>query len=96
MTTKVGSLYYLDCQEIAGQQVNAVEMKEPESKKKSTWHRQFGHVGVRNLQKLAQDNMINIFDFDMSNDLCIGGKHNSQFPKGTTTRSNEPLRSGPQ
>ena len=41
--------------------------------------------------------MIDGFDFDASSDLtfcetCVGGKHyRSQFPKGTSTRSNEPL-----
>lgn len=96
VATKVGSLYYLDCQEIVGgQRLNTAEMK-PESKE-SVWHRRFGHLGVRSLQKLARDNMIDSFDFDASSDLtfcetCVGGKHHkSQFPKGTSTRSNEPL-----
>ena len=97
MATKVGSLYYLDCQGIVrGQQANSAEVKKPESKE-SVWHRRFGHLGVRNLQKLARDDMIDDFDFDASSDLtfcetCVGGKHHkSQFPKGTSTRSNEPL-----
>ena len=71
MGTKVGSLYYLDYQKITrGQQVNAAETKKPGSKQ-SIWHRRFGHLGVRNLQKLAQDNMINGFDFDTSSDLTV-------------------------
>ena len=97
MATKVGSLYYLDYQKISrGQQVNAAETKKPESKE-SIWHRRFGHLGVRNLQKLARDDMINNFDFDASSDLtfcetCVGGKHHkSKFPKGTSNRSTEPL-----
>lgn len=96
MAMKVGSLYYLDYQEITEcHQANTVETKEPESKE-SIWHRQFGHLGVINLQKLARD-MIKSFDYDASNDLtfcetCIGGKHHkSQFPKGVTTRFDEPL-----
>ena len=97
MGTKVGCLYYLDYQKIArGQQVNAAETKKPESKQ-SIWHGRFGHLRVRNLQKLARDNMINGFDFDTSSDLtfceaCVSGKHHkSQFPKGTSNRSTEPL-----
>ena len=96
MATKVGSLYYLDYQKISrGQQINAAETK-PESKE-CVWHRRFGHLGVRNLQKLARDNMVNSFDFDASSDLmfcepCVGGKHHkSQFPRGTSNRSTEPL-----
>ena len=52
---------------------------------------------MKNLQKLARDNMIDGFDFNASSDLTfcemyVGGKHHrSQFPKGTSTRSNEPL-----
>ena len=93
MGTKVGSLYYLDYQKIArGQQVNAAETKKPESRQ-SIWHQRFGHLGVRNLQKLARDNTINGFDFDASSDLtfceaCVGGKHHkSQFPKATVLLS---------
>ena len=96
MATKIGSLYYLDCQKISrSQQVNATETK-PESKE-SIWYRRFGHLEVRNLQKLARDYMVNSFDFDASTDLafcetCVGGKHHkSQFPKATGNRSTEPL-----
>ena len=58
MAMKVGSLYYLDYQEITECHLaNTVETKEPESKE-SIWHRQFGHLGVITLQKLARDSMI--------------------------------------
>ena len=54
MATKV------DYQKLAtGQQANAVKSKQ--ESKENIWHR---HLGVKNLKKLARDNMIDGFDFD--------------------------------
>lgn len=88
LATKVDSLYYLNCKRTTrSQQVIAVETQEY---KESLWHRQFGHLGVKNLQKLARDKMLDSFDFNTSSDptfceTCVVDKHHkSQFPKGTT------------
>ena len=47
---RVGSLYYFDCL-IGSQHVNVTGSVCQESKEE-VWHRRFGHLGVRNLQKL--------------------------------------------
>ena len=37
----------------------------------------FGHLGMRNLQQLAQKQLVDGFDFDSSKETetCVGGKH---------------------
>jgi len=73
--TRVGSLYYLDCQsKTTSERVNAAEVKE------NVWHRRFGHLGVRNLQKLAKDKLADGLDYDPSKGIgfcesCTEGKH---------------------
>ena len=93
--TRVGSLYYLDC--LTGcQNVNVTGSDHVESKEE-VWHRRFGHLGVRNLQKLAKDELVSGYDYDVSKDigfceLCTEGKHHrSQFPANTGKRSKELL-----
>ena len=90
--TRRGSLYYLDCQtKTTSQRVNAGEVKE------NVWHRWFGHLGVRNLQKLAKDKLADGFDYDPSKGIdicksCTEGKHHqSRFPTSGGKRSEEPL-----
>ena len=87
--TRVGSLYYLDCQ--AKQQVNAAQCKEV------LWHRQYGYLGTQSLQKLARDKLVDNFDFDFLKEvdfceMCVKGKHHrSQFKSNEATRAKEPL-----
>ena len=87
--TRVGSLYYLDCQ--AKQQVNAAQCKEV------LWHRRYGHLGTQSLQKLARDKLVDNFDFDFLKEVdfcetCVKGKHHrSQFKSNEATRAKEPL-----
>ena len=63
---RVGSLYYLDCL-TSCQNVNIAENSHQGSKE--VWHRRFGHLGVRNLQKLAKDELVSGYDYDVSNRL---------------------------
>jgi len=62
-----------------------------------TWHRRFGHLGARNLQKLAKHRMVDGFDFDATKQIkfcesCVNGKHHrSNFPTSGGKRSEEPL-----
>ena len=87
--TRVGSLYYLNCQ--VKQQVNVVQCKE------ELWHRRYGHLGTQSLQKLARDKLVDNFDFDASKEIefcetCVEGKHHrSQFKSNGATRAKEPL-----
>ena len=65
--SRVGSLYYLDHQ-TSSHQVHAVTNGSQE-KKEDVWHRRYDHLGVRNLRKLAKDNLVNDFDYDTSKEI---------------------------
>ena len=73
--SRVGSLYYLDC-ESPSQQANSAEDRS----KKNVWHHRFGHLGTRNLQQLARDKMVVGIDFDPAKetDFCESSKHSKQ------------------
>ena len=93
--TKVGSLYYLDC--LTGcQEVNAADGLLQESKE-DVWHRRYGHLGARSLQKLARDDLVDGFDYDVLQEIqfcesCAEGKnHRKPFPTSGGKRSKEPL-----
>ena len=56
VATRVGSLYHLNSQ-ADNEQANAAVNKSKETKE-DTWNRRYGHLGVRNLQKLAKENWL--------------------------------------
>ena len=79
--TKAGSLYLLDHKP---NRERANVAKQPETKE-DVWHKRYGHLGVRSLQKLANKNLVDGFDFNWSHELtfceaCPPGKqHRSKF-----------------
>ena len=89
MASRAGSLYYLDCQS-DHQQVHVAT-------KEDVWHRRFGHLGARSLQKLARDELVEGLDYDPKKEIsfcesCTEGKHSrSPFPTCGGKRSEEPL-----
>jgi len=90
--TRVGSLYYLDCQP-GSQQVNTAESSS--NTKEHVWHRRYGHLGVQSLQKLAREKLVYCLDYNTSADVdfcepCVEGKHH--FPANNNTPSAEVLR----
>ena len=93
--SKIGSLYYLNCQTYS-QQVNVADNQCRETKE-DVWHRRLGHLGEQNLQKLAKNELVVGFDYDVSKEIhfcepCAKGKHHrSQFPTSGGKRSEEPL-----
>ena len=95
VATRVGSLYHLNCQ-ADNEQTNAAVNKSKETKV-DTWHRRYGHLGVRTLQKLAKEKLVDGFDFNASRETsfcesCVEGKHHrSRFPVEGGKRSSEPL-----
>ena len=95
VATRVGSLYHLNCQ-ADNEQINAAVNKSKETKE-DTWHRRYGHLGVRNQQKLAEEKLVDDFDFNSSREpslceSCVEGKHHrSRFPVDGGKRSSEPL-----
>ena len=66
--TRVGSLYYLDC-EIDQRAGVAQESKEV------LWHQRYGHLNTQSLQKLARDNLVKGLDFNHTNNhgIAISG-----------------------
>ena len=93
--TRVGSLYYLGHQ-TSSHQVHAVTNGSQE-KNEDVWHRHYGHLGMRNLRKLAKDNLVDDFDYDTTKEVsfcepCANGKHHrSSFPTSGAKRAEEPL-----
>ena len=95
VATRVGSLHHLNCQ-ADDEQINAAVNKSKETKE-DTWYRRYGHLGVRNQQKLANEKLVDDFDFNASREpsfceSCVEGKHHrSRFPVDGGKRSSEPL-----
>ena len=96
VATKVGELYYLNCT-TNGVYSNSADIRVEESKE-DKWHRRFGHLCVRNLQKLAKEKLVHGFDYDSSQEIsfcqsCVEGKlHKSQFPITGGKRAEGPLK----
>ena len=54
-----------------------------QEKNEDVWHRRYGHLGMRNLWKLAKDNLVDDFDYDTTKEVsfcepCANGKHHRQ------------------
>ncbi len=70
--TCVGNLYHL---EHCGQEIVNVAGKDSTEK---LWHRQYGHLGKQNLQRIAREKLVKQFNYDASNKIgfcktCVGG-----------------------
>ena len=96
---KVGSLYHVLCTKLKSH-VYSVTEKQPNkdhSSKEDLWHRRYGHLGIKSLQKLASGDLVEEFDYNASNDIsfcepCLKGKHQrSQFPTYSEKKKSEPL-----
>lgn len=67
------------------------------SSKEHLWHRRYGHLGEKNLQKLAKDKLVDEFDYNELVKIdfcepCLKGKHQrSQFPLFSERVSTKPL-----
>ena len=92
---KVGCLDYLDFQREM-ESSNAANAGSGLSKE-MFWYQRYGHLGARNLNKLASDNLVTGFDFDAKNELdfcepCVHGKfHKCPLPTSGARRADEPL-----
>ena len=81
--TKIGNLFYLNCQPVS---MSSGLVAADLSQKDIVWHKRFGHLGEKNLQKLANDKLVKEFDYDASKPIglcehCIAGKqHREKFP----------------
>ena len=90
--TKVGSLYHLDI-ETSSEIANVADRTE----KENIWHRRFGHLGAKGLQKLAKDQLVDGFDYSVEKEVSFcdswveGKHHRSRFPVSKTKKTRESL-----
>ena len=94
VATKVGSLYYLDCE--SSDYAHVAEKSHGIVEKEDLWHRRYGHLGLQNLKKLAKNGLVEGFNYNPLSEItfcepCAEGKHHrSHFPT-SSSRSDEPL-----
>ena len=88
---KSGGLYYVDI--IKDFEYASIAC----SQNIDLWHQRYGHLGVQNLKKLVNDNLVDGLDFDAKKDIsfcepCANGKHHREkFPKTSLTKASKPL-----
>ena len=85
-------MYYLNCIDEQGT-THAATICSSCDTKEEIWHRRFGNLGMKNLQNLATDQLVNGLDYDVIKDIkfcepCVDGKHHrSLFPKSGGRRA---------
>ena len=90
---KAGGLYYLNCEPL----YSHVNVSSQQKSKEELWHRRFGHLGMRNMNKLKKSELVDGFDYDVQEkldfcELCVSGKiHRNPFPKSGRERATESL-----
>jgi len=90
--TRVGHLYHLTCQSSRQQAYMAKNDITEE-----LWHRRYGHLGARDLKKLAAEEMVVSLNYDTSKDMgfcepCVEGKHHrTTFPTSGGKRCDKVL-----
>ena len=91
--TRIGNLFYMDCYDC---RKNSIKIST-QNNSQDIWHLRFGHLGIQNLRKLANERMVDGLDCNITTDTdlcepCIGGKHHkSPFPKSSSSHSKNPL-----
>ena len=70
IATKYGNLYYLNCasSKLSVQQNHtAMKCASTDRKKESIWHKRYRHLGPRNLERIAVEQLVDGFDYDLKN-----------------------------
>ena len=94
--SKVGNMYSLNCIDEQGI-THAATICSSGDTKEEIWHRRFGHLGMKNLQKRVAYQLVNGLDYDVTKDikfceLCVDGKHHrSSFPQSGGRRASKLL-----
>ena len=100
VANKIDSLYYVMFAEPKDHVHHTVTGELPnecKSSKEHLWHRRYGHLGVKNLQKLAKEKLVDEFDYNVSKQIdfcepCLKGKHQrSRFPPCSERTTTKPL-----
>ena len=99
--TKSGNLYYLNC---AGSNLSvkknhtAMKCASTDQTKESIWHGRYGHLGARNLERIAKEQLVDGFDYEPKKESsfcepCVDGKLSTlPSPKTGRDRPDELLR----
>ena len=91
IATRIGDLHQITTEDICANAVSTTMIKE------DLWHRRYGHLSLKNLQKLAREQLVYNFDFSATKEIqfcepCLHGKqHREPFPDRSESRSNEAL-----
>ena len=85
-----GGLYELET-------VSFVSHSMTHHSKEDIWHYRYGHLSLKNLRKLAREELVRGFDYSVSKEVqfcesCLKGKqHKNPYPNHSLNRSKEPL-----
>ncbi|GAB1600790.1 hypothetical protein Ahia01_000357100 [Argonauta hians] len=94
--SKIGNLYYLNCCEV-NESTHAANSCLDGNSKEEIWHRRFGHLGEKNLQKLVKNQIVTGLDYNINKEIkfcepCLDGKHHrTSFPKSRGKRATQLL-----
>ena len=81
---KVGKLYFLDCKGVHSARVTT----GTGSTQEQLWHRPYGHLGIKSLRELVDQDMLTGLNSKITNNIdvcepCAEGKqHRRKFPDG--------------
>ena len=90
---KIDRLYYLNCSQTQQAAVAQNGSLPPEK----LWHSRYGHLGMQNMRKLVNEDMVIGITDDMKHDIdvcgpCAEGKmHRTKFPKQSENRNDSVL-----
>ena len=65
--TKCGNLYYLNCASSnlsVKENHTAMKYERTDRIKESIWYRRYGHLGARNLERIAKEQLVDRFDYE--------------------------------
>ena len=92
-----GNLYYLSCQQKRMEQAHVSNAQLNGRSKEFIWHQRFGNLIEKSLHILANPQLVDDFDYNVSKQIpfcksCVEGKlHKTPFPSQGRTRAAVPL-----
>ena len=99
---KVNGLYHVNVSGDADNRINTIQSNDKTGlTKEAIWHCRLGHLSLTSLRRLAQSNMVVVFNYDPEKasegigfcELCVEGKsHRLPFPPCQGKRSSTPLK----
>ena len=94
VATKAGGLHHINKAPV---EVHSMMVHHSSFSREDLWHRQYGHLSMKSLKKLAQDDLVKDFDYSASKGIqfcesCLEGKQcRSPFPSHSESCSKEVL-----